>query len=129
MLKDSRQNEIQKIVDSLVQKGTEQGFLTFDQITYALPDSIGQINYILNRLRELGVKVSEEAPVVEKENLPNSHSNVQRDRTGSNVSKNQDPQKEIKTDESNTVLPTFDSLLKDAEHGNAYAQNKLGVIN
>ena len=79
MLNDSRQKEVQEFVVALSQKGHEQGFLTFDQIIDALPDSIdpGQVNDIVKRLLALGVNVCEEAPVVENENRPSSHSKVQ----------------------------------------------------
>ena len=39
-----------------------------------------------------------------------------------------DRQKELNTDEPNTVPSPFDNLLNDAEQGKAYAQYKLGVM-
>ena len=114
MLNDSRQKEVQEFVVSLSQKGHEQGFLTFDQIIDALPDSIdpGQVNDIVKRLLSLGVNVCEEAPAVENENRSSSHSKVQGpdpvDTTF--VPQYQEPHKHIYRREE--VLESVNSLIE-----------------
>ena len=114
MLNDSRQKEVQEFVVALSQKGHEQGFLTFDQIIDALPDSIdpGQVNDIVKRLLALGVNVCEEAPVVEDKNPPGSSPNVHgRDPVETTfVPQYQEPHKHIYRKED--VLESVNSLIE-----------------
>jgi len=59
----------QPALNVLLVKGEEQGFLTFDDVSHALPaserDDVAQLDDLLERLSDAGISIVAEAPDME----------------------------------------------------------------